>query len=189
MSNTYYNVPCEYCDAGIGMPCVTNAGKQTSTHKLRIEAYERMIEQAFQPLPLDVAELDAVSPEPKVLELVMPEVDVIPVIEPHHLAALIELASVMPPTVAIQPKQVLHVISGGTLGKQSRSFYPGLASGVEFSMEKHFKMHETRPYLEQHMPCEFAIVSEDDLDVALTRSEERRVGKECRSRWSPGASK
>ena len=25
----------------------------------------------------------------------------------------------------------------------------------------------------------------DDLLVYLTRSEERRVGKECRSRWSP----
>jgi len=26
---------------------------------------------------------------------------------------------------------------------------------------------------------------EPDLDAALARSEERRVGKECRSRWSP----
>src|SRR2546422_11312876 len=25
----------------------------------------------------------------------------------------------------------------------------------------------------------------DDLELRLTRSEERRVGKECRSRWSP----
>ena len=27
--------------------------------------------------------------------------------------------------------------------------------------------------------------SAGELDAALTRSEERRVGKECRSRWSP----
>ena len=25
----------------------------------------------------------------------------------------------------------------------------------------------------------------DKVDITLTRSEERRVGKECRSRWSP----
>ena len=29
------------------------------------------------------------------------------------------------------------------------------------------------------------ITREDDLSYFLTRSEERRVGKECRSRWSP----
>ena len=25
----------------------------------------------------------------------------------------------------------------------------------------------------------------DEVDIAIERSEERRVGKECRSRWSP----
>ena len=30
-----------------------------------------------------------------------------------------------------------------------------------------------------------ATVSRDIRDLKLTRSEERRVGKECRSRWSP----
>src|SRR2546430_6951971 len=29
------------------------------------------------------------------------------------------------------------------------------------------------------------VVVADDADVAMLRSEERRVGKECRSRWSP----
>ena len=28
-------------------------------------------------------------------------------------------------------------------------------------------------------------VDDEDDDLVLTRSEERRVGKECRSRWSP----
>ena len=29
------------------------------------------------------------------------------------------------------------------------------------------------------------LAEEQDADMVLTRSEERRVGKECRSRWSP----
>ena len=29
------------------------------------------------------------------------------------------------------------------------------------------------------------VVSNDDLAQVMDRSEERRVGKECRSRWSP----
>ena len=29
------------------------------------------------------------------------------------------------------------------------------------------------------------IISETELHSAMNRSEERRVGKECRSRWSP----
>ena len=30
-----------------------------------------------------------------------------------------------------------------------------------------------------------SVMGKDDFLQALTRSEERRVGKECRSRWSP----
>ena len=30
-----------------------------------------------------------------------------------------------------------------------------------------------------------AMAISDGLDVKVSRSEERRVGKECRSRWSP----
>ena len=36
------------------------------------------------------------------------------------------------------------------------------------------------PYLNEEMG-----ISKSDLGLFLTRSEERRVGKECRSRWSP----
>src|SRR5216683_2147846 len=32
---------------------------------------------------------------------------------------------------------------------------------------------------------DLSYVRDPDLDTPLTRSEERRVGKECRSRWSP----
>ena len=30
-----------------------------------------------------------------------------------------------------------------------------------------------------------AAILDEEVKVGLTRSEERRVGKECRSRWSP----
>ena len=33
--------------------------------------------------------------------------------------------------------------------------------------------------------CQFVEEKAEALDVAFDRSEERRVGKECRSRWSP----
>ena len=42
--------------------------------------------------------------------------------------------------------------------------------------------------VEQKEPCKFTfeISSEEDMKVRVVkRSEERRVGKECRSRWSP----
>ena len=35
------------------------------------------------------------------------------------------------------------------------------------------------------MGCDFWIDTEEDAPSVVTRSEERRVGKECRSRWSP----
>ena len=37
----------------------------------------------------------------------------------------------------------------------------------------------------QGLHAEHGAVTEDDILMELTRSEERRVGKECRSRWSP----
>ena len=56
------------------------------------------------------------------------------------------------------------------------------------------KSEEGRPHGQRHHPgdlpahaAQLGIASGDllDLDTPLTRSEERRVGKECRSRWSP----
>ena len=39
---------------------------------------------------------------------------------------------------------------------------------------------------ELQRPCDLADVDEDNYQTAVAlRSEERRVGKECRSRWSP----
>ena len=36
-----------------------------------------------------------------------------------------------------------------------------------------------------HEPVEIIYLEQDSYQVDINRSEERRVGKECRSRWSP----
>ena len=33
--------------------------------------------------------------------------------------------------------------------------------------------------------AEYPVMEKQPVELVLTRSEERRVGKECRSRWSP----
>src|SRR2546430_8759719 len=38
---------------------------------------------------------------------------------------------------------------------------------------------------EEELPLNFVVVGGGPTGVELARSEERRVGKECRSRWSP----
>ena len=43
---------------------------------------------------------------------------------------------------------------------------------------------EFRTWLEEHHECESRL-NELSGKNQVTRSEERRVGKECRSRWSP----
>ena len=44
---------------------------------------------------------------------------------------------------------------------------------------------ELAPYEDVLFPFDASLRDIDDLSSILTRSEERRVGKECRSRWSP----
>ena len=39
--------------------------------------------------------------------------------------------------------------------------------------------------MEEDNPNEILKVAEEKIQYLKTRSEERRVGKECRSRWSP----
>ena len=53
----------------------------------------------------------------------------------------------------------------------------GGASGIGLATGKRLKS----------MGCEVVLVdwSDNVESIALERSEERRVGKECRSRWSP----
>ena len=46
------------------------------------------------------------------------------------------------------------------------------------------EMHETHKG-KVGIVSKVEVATRDDLSTAYTRSEERRVGKECRSRWSP----
>ena len=46
-----------------------------------------------------------------------------------------------------------------------------------------FKLEVVKYYNEQH--CGYQCTANKFNIPSLTRSEERRVGKECRSRWSP----
>src|SRR3712207_7810945 len=45
--------------------------------------------------------------------------------------------------------------------------------------------HEVRQLVRGHEPAEEVVELAEELGADLVRSEERRVGKECRSRWSP----
>ena len=40
-------------------------------------------------------------------------------------------------------------------------------------------------YAPQYVAIENGYFADEGLELTVTRSEERRVGKECRSRWSP----
>ena len=47
------------------------------------------------------------------------------------------------------------------------------------------KALDKHQYLEKQSRAFITRVTEGTIEYLLTRSEERRVGKECRSRWSP----
>ena len=47
---------------------------------------------------------------------------------------------------------------------------------INFSAEEQLKMHQVIQAIQEHQAID---------ELGLGRSEERRVGKECRSRWSP----
>src|SRR2546421_884098 len=58
------------------------------------------------------------------------------------------------------------------------------------SLEKHREVHEKQiynlPTVDKEFKCdEIGCTKSFDKFKHLVRSEERRVGKECRSRWSP----
>ena len=55
--------------------------------------------------------------------------------------------------------------------------------GVVFSDQTMERLQENDPQSADWILDQFA--HWDDIDVHYQRSEERRVGKECRSRWSP----
>ena len=53
---------------------------------------------------------------------------------------------------------------------------------VAFAMEI---MHKSRRQIRKRVPQVLGLMGIEDKGKHLLRSEERRVGKECRSRWSP----
>src|SRR2546430_15892014 len=58
-----------------------------------------------------------------------------------------------------------------------------LKEATSQAFDRYVKLTETRNDVELQRETPFFSV--DDLPPAERRSEERRVGKECRSRWSP----
>ena len=58
-----------------------------------------------------------------------------------------------------------------------RAFIVGIKSRKLQSKEKSF--------LRKYKPWGVILFTRNIKDIKQTRSEERRVGKECRSRWSP----
>ena len=54
--------------------------------------------------------------------------------------------------------------------------------GFECARDFYKKLEEKQPDLAL---LDIMLPDEDGLEIVAKRSEERRVGKECRSRWSP----
>jgi len=59
--------------------------------------------------------------------------------------------------------------------------------GQLFTLEPRgpFSLHSAIGFLEGFAPAMYGRGEVGHLHLAFVRSEERRVGKECRSRWSP----
>src|SRR5574337_2207949 len=62
------------------------------------------------------------------------------------------------------------------------SLLVGLCFGKALAFARHIPLVGVN-HLEGHLYA--ALLDHEDLSFPFTRSEERRVGKECRSRWSP----
>ena len=69
------------------------------------------------------------------------------------------------------------------ISEKGRKF---LVKGAEFhSNHGRVDIEEGEESVESHLGHRFAVLDPDLIDIYEKRSEERRVGKECRSRWSP----
>src|SRR3712207_6140467 len=108
---------------------------------------------------------------------------------------------VMPPTM--RPPPAGRSTTG--LSRRGRMHTAGMLAIGEFSRMTHLSVRTLRRYHEagllepatvddatgyryysaDQIPTAQVIHRLRQLDVPLPRSEERRVGKECRSRWSP----
>ena len=58
-----------------------------------------------------------------------------------------------------------------------------IASGMTYNAVKYWRVNR-KVHLAREWPVHLILKRTDDLSEEC-RSEERRVGKECRSRWSP----
>src|SRR2546430_16938914 len=93
-----------------------------------------------------------------------------------------------PLAVELQPDKVLQdrFDQGAQVGALARGHFPG---GVLIDLPHNAyaeRVTLTRKLIDEGAPAIFeATVLAANTFVAVDRSEERRVGKECRSRWSP----
>ena len=85
-------------------------------------------------------------------------------------------------------KSIIIGIAGGTgsgkttLTERLRDHF-GADEVSVLNHDSYYKRHDELPYEER---CKLNYDHPDSFDTELlVRSEERRVGKECRSRWSP----
>ena len=83
-------------------------------------------------------------------------------------------------------KQLMTAVEGD--GKLDSSIADFVAAAMkEWALSKgatHYT-HWFQPRTESTAEKHLAFLSLDDAGTPIQRSEERRVGKECRSRWSP----
>ena len=72
--------------------------------------------------------------------------------------------------------------NNGTLARIEKTFYPDIHNYLDSLKQKAM----TDPFSNAHrLLKEAQIIATKICEKRRSRSEERRVGKECRSRWSP----
>src|ERR1044071_862370 len=78
-------------------------------------------------------------------------------------------------------------VLGGVFATRERAFLALETTAQDYVNKFHNALdHLVAPRLVSDAPCKEVIYTGRDVDLGkLPRSEERRVGKECRSRWSP----
>src|SRR6266478_10232843 len=88
-----------------------------------------------------------------------------------------------------RPKQLLRLVAQQPLVEQAVTRLEGLVAPERLLILTNVDQEAAVRELLPQVPKENIVAEPEERDtaaaVALGRSEERRVGKECRSRWSP----